>query len=79
MGDLNTRRARIQSMEPKGGGLTEIKADVPQSTMRRYAADLRSMTQARGSFTASFVRYDVVPAHEAQKVIEATKQGAAAG
>jgi elongation factor G len=79
MGDLNTRRARIQGMEPKGGGLTEIKADAPQSTMRRYAADLRSMTQARGSFTASFARYDVVPAHEAQKVIEATKQGAAAG
>jgi elongation factor G len=74
MGDLNTRRARIQGMEPRGGGLTEVKAEAPQSTMRRYAADLRSLTQARGTFMVKFARYDVVPASEAQKVIEATKQ-----
>ncbi len=77
MGDLNTRRARIHGMEPKGGGLTEVKAEVPQSTMRRYAADLRSMTQARGSFAATFARYDVVPQSEAQKIIEANKAHAA--
>ncbi len=77
MGDLNTRRARIHGMEQRGGGLTEIKADAPQSTMRRYAADLRSITQARGSFAAKFARYDVVPANEAQKVIEAHKTAAA--
>lgn len=73
MSDLNTRRARIHGMEPRGGGITEIKADAPQSTMRRYAADLRSITQARGTFAVAFARYDVVPSQEAQKVIEAHK------
>jgi elongation factor G len=72
MGDLNTRRARIHGMEQRGGGLTEIKADAPQSTMRRYAADLRSMTQARGTFATKFAHYDVVPHLEAQKIIEAS-------
>jgi len=72
MGDLNTRRARIHGMEPRGGGLTEINADAPQSTMRRYAADLRSLTQARGTFMTKFAHYDVVPHQEAQKVIEAS-------
>jgi elongation factor G len=72
MGDLSTRRARIHGMEPKGGGLTAINADAPQSTMRRYAADLRSLTQARGTFMTKFAHYDVVPHLEAQKIIEAS-------
>lgn len=69
MGDLNTRRARIGGMEPKGKGLTEISAVVPASMMQRYAADLRSLTQARGDFTAIMGHYEPVPPQDAQKVI----------
>jgi len=75
MGDLNTRRARIGGMEPKGNGLTEISAVVPASMMQRYAADLRSLTQARGDFTAVMAHYEPVPPQDAQKVI-ASRQSA---
>ena len=75
MGDLNTRRARIGGMEPKGKGLTEISAVVPASMMQRYAADLRSLTQARGDFTAIMGHYEPVPPQDAQKVI-ASRQSA---
>ena len=74
MGDLSSRRARIGGMEPKGKGLTEISAEVPASMMQRYAADLRSLTQARGDFTAVMDHYEPVPPQDAQKVI-AERQG----
>jgi elongation factor G len=50
IGDLNKRRGRILGMNPLGNGLQEVVAEVPQAEMTKYATDLRSMTQARGSF-----------------------------
>lgn len=70
IGDLNKKRGRVLGMEPVGK-LQKISAEVPLSEMFKYATDLRSMTQARGSFTMKFVRYEEVPAQIAQKVIEA--------
>lgn len=75
MGDLNTRRARIGGMEPKGRGLTEITAEAPASMMQRYAADLRSLTQARGDFSAVMDHYEPVPPQDARKVIAARQSG----
>lgn len=75
MGDLNSRRARIGGMEPKGKGLTEITAEAPASMMQRYAADLRSLTKARGDFTAVIDHYEPVPPQDARKVIAARQSG----
>lgn len=69
MGDLNRKRARIIGMEPLGNGYTVVKAEAPVSTMQRYAADLRSLTQARGLFTSHIDHYEPVPAQESDKVI----------
>ncbi len=73
IGDLNRRRGRMLGMNPVDGG-TEVIAEAPLSEMFKYATDLRSMTQARGSFTSEFVRYEDVPANLAQKIIEQSKQ-----
>jgi elongation factor G len=75
MGDLNSRRARIGGMEPKGNGLTEISAEAPASMMQRYATDLRSLTQARGDFTAVMDHYEPVPPQEARSVIASRQSG----
>jgi elongation factor G len=75
MGDLNTRRARIEGMEQKGNGLTEIKAEAPASMIQRYAADLRSLTHAQGDFTAIMDHYEPVPPQDAQKVIASRQSG----
>lgn len=72
MGDLSSRRGRVLGMNPCEDG-TEIVAEAPLSEMFKYATDLRSMTQARGSFTSEFVRYEDVPAFEAKKIIESAK------
>jgi elongation factor G len=70
IGDLNSRRGRIQGMNPNGDGTTTVQAQVPMAEMLRYASDLRSITGGRGSFEMSFSHYEEVPAHIAQKVIE---------
>jgi elongation factor G len=75
MGDLNTRRARIEGMEPKGNGLTEITAEAPASMVQRYAADLRSLTHAQGDFTAVMDHYEPVPPQDAKKVIASRQSG----
>ncbi len=72
MGDLNSRRGRIQGMENKGNS-TIIKAQVPMAEMLTYATDLISMTQGRASYHMEFDHYDTVPAHIAEKVIAAAK------
>ncbi len=72
MGDLNSRRGRIQGMVP-GQGLQVIKAQVPLAEMFDYAIDLRSMTQGRGFFTMKFSHYEEVPFQEAEKIIAAAK------
>ncbi len=70
MGDLNTRRARVQGMDTDKGR-SVISAQVPLAEMQRYTTDLRSMTGGRGVFTMEFSHYEVVPAHIAQEVINA--------
>jgi len=71
MGDLNKKRGRIAGMEPTGDGHQVVKGTVPLSEMRRYAIDLRSMTQGRGEFTFEFERYEEVPAIVAKPIIDA--------
>lgn len=75
MGDLNTRRAHIQGMNPDGPN-TVVVASVPQSEMLRYATELRSMTQGRGSYTMLFDRYDPVPAQVQARIVEERKKEA---
>lgn len=70
MGDLNTRRARIQGMETQKGH-SVITAAVPLAEMLRYTTTLRSMTGGRGVFSMEFDHTEVVPAHIAQVVIDA--------
>ena len=71
-GDISKRRGRILGSE-KVGDLQRVIGEAPLSEMFKYATDLRSMTQGRGSFTMRFERYEEVPANEAKKVIEAYK------
>jgi elongation factor G len=70
IGDLNTKRARVQGMNP-GGGVNVIEAQVPLAEILRYAIDLKSITQGRGSYKAEFSHYEEVPAHIAEKIIAA--------
>ena len=76
LGDLNTRRARVQGMEQETGK-SIVTAEVPQAEMLRYVTDLRSMTQGRGVFTMEYIRHDVVPNHIAQTIIANSKKGKA--
>jgi elongation factor G len=73
MGDMNKRRGKILGMEPQQGGGQKVLAEAPQAEMFKYAIMLRSMTQARGSFTMKFERYEEVPAHLSEKIIAAHK------
>lgn len=70
MGDMNKRRGRILGMEQLEDGSQLVIAEVPQAEMFQYTIDLRSMTQARGSFTMEFLRYEEVPANIAERIIE---------
>jgi elongation factor G len=72
MGDLNSRRGRIQGMENKAGN-TIVKAQVPMAEMLSYGTELTSMTQGRGSFNMEMDHYDFVPAQSAEKIITAAK------
>ena len=69
MGDMNKRRGRILGMEQVKGGMQLVKAEAPQSELFKYAIDLRSMTQARGSFSMEFSRYEEIPSQLSEKVI----------
>ncbi len=73
MGDLSKRRGRPMGMNPDKNGNTVIEAEVPMAEMGEYAIDLRAMTQARGSFTLEFVRYEEVPKANQAKIIETAK------
>jgi elongation factor G len=74
MGDMNSRRGRIQGMDTKGQNQI-IRAQVPMAEMLTYANDLTSMTQGRGSFTMELDHYDFVPQQIADKVITAAGKG----
>lgn len=72
IGDLQTRRARVQGMDPEGTVIT-ISAVVPQAELQNYSADLRSLTGDRGAFSVKPQGYQDVPDHIAKKVIEDRK------
>ncbi len=72
MGDLNGRRGRMLGIEAEGATQT-VKAEIPMAEMLRYAPDLNSMTGGAGVFSMEFVRYEEVPAHLAQKIIDESK------
>ena len=73
MGDMNKRRGKILGMEPQAVGGQKLLALAPQAELFDYAIGLRAMTQARGSFVMTFEKYEEVPAHLANKIIEAHK------
>lgn len=75
IGDLNKRRGRILGMGTEGK-MQKIEAEVPLSEMTKYATDLRSMTQARGSFRMNFARYEDVPSNISKKIIETANEQA---
>jgi elongation factor G len=74
MSDLSSRRGRVLGTEPVAGGRTLVKAEVPELELTRYAIDLRSMSHGTGSFTRSYLRYEPLPAHQAEKVVNAAKE-----
>ncbi|GAG52297.1 unnamed protein product, partial [marine sediment metagenome] len=68
IGDLNTKRARVQGMNPEGG-VNVIEAQVPLAEILRYTIDLKTITQGRGSYSTEFSHYEETPPHIAQKII----------
>ena len=70
MGDMNKRRGKILGMEPRINGEQLVIAEAPMAEMFKYAIDLKSMTQARGSFTMEFARYQEAPSDLSKKIIE---------
>jgi elongation factor G len=77
IGDLSSRRGHPQGMQPTGA-MTEIKAEAPMAEMLSYAPDLRSITGGQGDYTLELLRYEEVPAHLAQKLVEQSAGGRAA-
>jgi elongation factor G len=77
LGDLNTRRARVQGMDSERGR-SIVTAQVPLAEMQRYTTELRSITGGRGVFTMEFDHYEVVPAHIAQEIINQRQKELAA-
>jgi elongation factor G len=74
MSDLSSRRGRVLGTEPvPGGGRTVVKAEVPQLEITRYAIDLRSMSHGTGTFSRRYLRYEPLPSHQADKIIEESK------
>lgn len=73
MGDLNSRRGRIQGMDLKGKTQV-VRAQVPMAEMLSYAPVINSMTGGRGNYHMEFSHYDEVPVHLAQKIIEQAKK-----
>ncbi|HEU5308873.1 MAG TPA: elongation factor G, partial [Acidimicrobiia bacterium] len=79
MGDLNSKRGRIQGSSAAGNGEVEVVALVPTSEVLRYTIDLRSMTGGRGRFQASHSHYDPVPTHLVEKVRAGAERAEARG
>ena len=74
IGDINKRRGQMLGMTPQGDGITLIEGEVPMSEMNSYSSDLRSMTQAKGSFEFAFERYQEAPPQVAEKVAAEKEQ-----
>jgi elongation factor G len=73
MGDLTTKRAHVSGMTPGEDGFTTIEATAPAAEMQRYATDLRSITQGRGSFSTEFSHYQPVPPNLTDTIVAAAK------
>ena len=68
VGDLNTRRARINGMSSQNG-IAHIDADVPRVEVQQWATSLRALTQGRGTLAIEFCRFGEVPSHVQQKIV----------
>ena len=73
IGKLNSKRGKVLGMNPLGKGMSEVKALIPASELYKYATDLRSQTQGRGSYSLKFSHYDPMPDKLAEKIIEEHK------
>jgi elongation factor G len=73
MGDLNSRRGRVQGMDSHGKK-SSVKAEIPLAEIQKYSPELRSMTGGKGTFSVEFSHYEQVPPDIAQKVIEASQK-----
>jgi elongation factor G len=70
MSDLSARRGRGTGTEPLGNGRTRVRADVPATSLGRYAVELRSIAHGTGTFAREYVRHEPMPAHIATKVLQ---------
>jgi elongation factor G len=73
-GDLNSRRGRLLGMEPSGAGMTTVRAEVPMAEILTYSQSITSLTGGRGDYSLVFLRYEEVPTHIAQKIVEQAKR-----
>ena len=73
MGKLNSKRAKILGVDSKGKDMSEIHALIPESELYKYATELRSQTQGRGSYTVEFSHYELMPEKLAEKIVEENK------
>lgn len=73
MGDINKKRGKVIGMEQEGK-LQKVIAEIPMGEMFSYSTDLRSMTQARGSYVSKFSRYEEVPVTEVSKILDEVKR-----
>src|SRR5438270_3500628 len=73
LGDLNTKRARIENQDSLPGDLAVIKGKVPLAEVTRYAAQLGSITQGQGAYTMEFSHYDMVPGNVQQQIVSKAK------
>jgi elongation factor G len=77
LSDLSSRRGRVQGQDQLGGGIVEVKAEVPQAELLRYAIDLKAMTSGTGTFETEFDHYSPVQGKHAEEIIKAAKEAAA--
>lgn len=73
IGDINKRRGQMLGMTPQGDGITMIEGEIPMAEMHSYSSDLRSMTQAKGSYEFEFERYQEAPPNIMEKIIAESK------
>ena len=73
LGDLNTKRARVDNQDSLPGDLAVIHAKAPLAEVTKYAAQLGSITQGQGAYTMSFSHYDVVPSNVQQQIVSKAK------
>ena len=70
MTDLSSRRGRVTGTEQLGGGRSEVRADVPATSLARYAVELRSVAHGTGSLTRRYDRHEPVPQQVAARLLD---------